>query len=204
MVQREYPDKTFADVGTKDVQYVDGPPASAIGTPGSGVTVPKRRPEFVEPAGPSRPVRGAGREASALAFSRGELGVVDHALRLEVGEAGELVGRRSAGCRPPAGCTAALRRVLGLGGLHRVLAHLVAAGDQVDEHAEVRQDDHEDRPRSPWRSRRGRGCGRCRAKTMISSQIQMKNRKNQSIDQKTWPVPKSASMTGAFPGALWV
>ena len=33
-------------------------------------------------------------------------------------------------------------------------------------------------------------------KTMISSQIQMKNMKNQSIDQKTWPVPKSeASVT---------
>ncbi len=27
--------------------------------------------------------------------------------------------------------------------------------------------------------------------TMISSQIQMKNRKNHSIDQKTWPVPHS-------------
>jgi hypothetical protein len=35
------------------------------------------------------------------------------------------------------------------------------------------------------------------AKTVISSQIQMKNRKNQSIDQKTCPVPKSlASMLG--------
>ena len=32
-------------------------------------------------------------------------------------------------------------------------------------------------------------------KTTISSQIQMKNRKNQSIDQKTWPVPNSASIT---------
>ena len=30
-------------------------------------------------------------------------------------------------------------------------------------------------------------------KTTISSQIQMKNRKNQSIDQNTWPVPNSAS-----------
>ena len=28
-------------------------------------------------------------------------------------------------------------------------------------------------------------------KTAMSSQIQMKNRKNQSIDRKTWPVPKS-------------
>ena len=27
--------------------------------------------------------------------------------------------------------------------------------------------------------------------TTISSQIQMKNKKNQSIDRKTWPVPKS-------------
>ncbi len=32
-------------------------------------------------------------------------------------------------------------------------------------------------------------------KTTISSQIQMKNRKNQSIDQKTCPVPNSASIT---------
>src|SRR5215216_5724165 len=29
--------------------------------------------------------------------------------------------------------------------------------------------------------------------TMISSQIQMKNRKNQSIDQNTWPAPHSAA-----------
>ena len=28
--------------------------------------------------------------------------------------------------------------------------------------------------------------------TTISNQIQMKNMKNQSIDQKTWPLPKSA------------
>src|SRR3954447_26543727 len=31
-------------------------------------------------------------------------------------------------------------------------------------------------------------------KTLISNQIQMKNMKNQSIDQNTWPVPKSASI----------
>ena len=30
-------------------------------------------------------------------------------------------------------------------------------------------------------------------KTVISSQIQMKNKKNQSIDQNTWPDPNSAS-----------
>ena len=30
-------------------------------------------------------------------------------------------------------------------------------------------------------------------KTMIRIQIQMKNRKNQSIDQNTWPVPHSAA-----------
>ena len=29
---------------------------------------------------------------------------------------------------------------------------------------------------------------------MISSQIQMKNRKNHSIDQSTWPDPNSPSM----------
>jgi hypothetical protein len=28
---------------------------------------------------------------------------------------------------------------------------------------------------------------------MTSNQIQMKNRKNQSIDQNTWPVPQSAA-----------
>src|SRR5690349_13386729 len=33
------------------------------------------------------------------------------------------------------------------------------------------------------------------AKTVISSQIQMKNRKNQSIDQSTWPDPKSSAST---------
>ena len=33
------------------------------------------------------------------------------------------------------------------------------------------------------------------ANTMISNQIQMKKRKNQSIDQKTWPVPHSAART---------
>src|SRR6478735_1704889 len=31
------------------------------------------------------------------------------------------------------------------------------------------------------------------AKTVISNQIQMKNRKNQSIDQNTWPVPNCAA-----------
>src|SRR5215217_7999921 len=35
------------------------------------------------------------------------------------------------------------------------------------------------------------------AKTVISSQIQMTNRKNQSIDQNTCPVPNSATVTMA-------
>ena len=34
--------------------------------------------------------------------------------------------------------------------------------------------------------------------TEISSQIQMKNRKNQSIDQKTCPVPNSANNIGCI------
>ena len=33
------------------------------------------------------------------------------------------------------------------------------------------------------------------AKTVISSQIQMKNRKNQSIDQKICPTPHSVAIT---------
>jgi hypothetical protein len=33
------------------------------------------------------------------------------------------------------------------------------------------------------------------AKTLMSNQIQMKNRKNQSIDQNTCPVPNSAMTT---------
>ena len=37
IVRREYPDTTFADVGTSVVQYFDGPPASGSGTPNSGV-----------------------------------------------------------------------------------------------------------------------------------------------------------------------
>src|SRR4051812_43894620 len=32
--------------------------------------------------------------------------------------------------------------------------------------------------------------------TVMSNQIQMKNMKNQSIDQSTWPVPKSARTMG--------
>ena len=32
------------------------------------------------------------------------------------------------------------------------------------------------------------------ANTVISSQIQMKNMKNQSIDQNTWPVPNSLAI----------
>ena len=89
------------------------------------------------------------------------------------------------------------RRVLRLAASQRVLLHLVAAGDQVDEHAEVRQDDDEDRSRAPWPIRDRSWLRKMSLKTMISSQIQMKNRKNQSIDQKTWPVPKSRR--GSFP-----
>ena len=44
-------------------------------------------------------------------------------------------------------------------------------------------------------------------KTMISNQIQMKNMKNHSIDQKTWPVPNSvasmASIVCFSPLVLW-
>src|SRR6476660_9328375 len=41
-------------------------------------------------------------------------------------------------------------------------------------------------------------------KTAISNQIQMMNRKNQSIDRKTWPVPNSfASISGySYPWEL--
>ena len=40
------------------------------------------------------------------------------------------------------------------------------------------------------------------ANTVIRIQIQMKNRKNHSIDQKTWPVPNSdASVMKTFPSS---
>ena len=39
---------------------------------------------------------------------------------------------------------------------------------------------------------------------MISSQIQMKNKKNQSIDRKTWPVPKSAASVCMPAPLFWV
>ncbi len=38
------------------------------------------------------------------------------------------------------------------------------------------------------------------AKTMNSSQIQMKNTVNQISDQKNWPVPNSASTTAHLQG----
>ena len=41
---------------------------------------------------------------------------------------------------------AAILFILSLGGLHRVLLQLVTAGDQVHEHAEVGEDDHEQDP----------------------------------------------------------
>ena len=42
------------------------------------------------------------------------------------------------------------------------------------------------------------------ANTVISSQIQMKNMKNQSIDQKTWPVPKSLAIPLALPFSVTI
>ena len=58
-----------------------------------------------------------------------------------------------------------------------MLAHLVTASDQIHEHTQVRHDDDETIHSGPSRSHRGRGCGRCRANTTISSQIQMKNKR---------------------------
>ena len=91
-----------------------------------------RRPMFI----------ASGEELGLLLL---ELGVGDDALRLQVGELGSArrrsrrrcrrrLGRRS-GTAPPGP---------GLGDV--TFAHLVAAGDEVDEHAEERHDDHEDRP----------------------------------------------------------
>ena len=40
--------------------------------------------------------------------------------------------------------------------------------------------------------------------TTINIQIQMKNKKNQSIDQNTWPVPNSARIMGYFSNLMRV
>ena len=145
---------------------------------------------------PHRGVGGSRRSRAPsgqrLGLGLSELGLVDHALGVEVGEPGDLVG----------GATAATGRhgldvlteggVLSLRGLRRMFLHLVAPGDEVHEHAEVGHEDDEDRPQRlapPDRS----GLRKMSPNTVINSQIQMKNRKNHSIDQNTWPVPNSAS-----------
>ena len=53
---------------------------------------------------------GSDASADDLGLHGRELGVVDDALRLEVGEAGELVRRARRRCRPPAGCRRAAPR----------------------------------------------------------------------------------------------
>src|SRR5262245_26168249 len=40
-------------------------------------------------------------------------------------------------------------------------------------------------------------------KTTISSQIQMKKRKNHNMDQNTWPVPNSAASMNSYLQAFW-
>src|SRR5690349_21293860 len=72
-----------------------------------------------------------------------ELRVVDDALRSQVGELRDLVGGTAA---HRAADVLACGRVLCLRHLHRVLVHLAAARDQVDEDTEVGQHDDEDRP----------------------------------------------------------
>ncbi len=71
-----------------------------------------------------------------------------------------------------------------------------AAGDEVHEHAEVRDDDHEEHP-----DRLGEATEVVAAEDVLTSsmrsRIQMKKRKKYSIDRKTCPVPNSASGTRA-------
>src|SRR5262249_27515048 len=87
------------------------------------------------------------RAADRLLLERLELGVVDHALLLEIGETGELVGGAAA-----AATTGGLAHrgvepaLLCLRGFLRLLRPLVAARDEVHEDAEIGEDDHEDHP----------------------------------------------------------
>ena len=71
-----------------------------------------------------------------------------------------------------------------------MLAHRVATGDEVHEHAEVGEDDHEDRPRAAFAQPDRSWLRKMSAKTVMSSQIQMKNRKNHIIDQEHLPGPE--------------
>src|SRR5882724_4210310 len=74
-----------------------------------------------------------------------ELGVVDRALIAEVGEMRDLLGRSGRGARGIADVRA-IRGVCPLRVVGRVHTHVTSAGDEVDEHAEVRRDDHERDP----------------------------------------------------------
>src|SRR3954447_12042993 len=80
-----------------------------------------------------------------LGLLGGELGVGDHALVLQVGELGQLVG--AGGARPGGLADVRVERgLVVLGDLDVPLGHPAAVGDQVDQRAEERHDDHEDRP----------------------------------------------------------
>src|SRR5207244_8480014 len=73
-----------------------------------------------------------------------ELAVVDDPLVAEIDEMFDLIRRSVRGC----GAADVFARgcILRLGLSERVLVHLSAACDQIDEDAEVRKHDHEDRP----------------------------------------------------------
>ena len=76
-----------------------------------------------------------------------KLATGDGALGFQIREPRDLVGRAGPGPGHALDVLAG-RGVLRLGLCHGVLLHLVPAGDQVDEHPKIRQDDHEDRPQS--------------------------------------------------------
>ena len=85
----------------------------------------------------------AGRSGENLRLLAFELVVGDRAAVAQVGQFGELVG--GAGRCAGRGLLHVLPEggVLGLLLLHGPFVHLAAAGDQVDQHAEQREDDHE-------------------------------------------------------------
>src|SRR4051794_34111416 len=80
-----------------------------------------------------------------LRLLRGKLLLGEDALLLQYGELTQLRGGAGRGARSVLH-VGAHRCVLCSGGVECVFAHLVAAGDQVDEDAEVRQEDHENDP----------------------------------------------------------
>ena len=90
--------------------------------------------------------RGA-RQASSLAFCCSNSASVMTPWAFKVGELGQLVGGPAASCRRRlAGRRSGMPASWAWASCDVVFGHLVATGDEVDEHAEERHDDHEDHP----------------------------------------------------------